>query len=84
MLLWEKHGTRPPNVALPRDFVAFVDAGLAFVGTPEMVREAIEQAVAASGINYLLCRFAFGDLPYEAARRSVDLFIGEVMGGIAA
>jgi alkanesulfonate monooxygenase SsuD/methylene tetrahydromethanopterin reductase-like flavin-dependent oxidoreductase (luciferase family) len=79
MLLWRKHGVQPPNVALPEDFADFVRAGFAFVGTPGMVREKIEEQVAASGINYLLCRFAFGDLPYEASRRSVDLFVSEVM-----
>ncbi|SDR18840.1 Flavin-dependent oxidoreductase, luciferase family (includes alkanesulfonate monooxygenase SsuD and methylene tetrahydromethanopterin reductase) [Rhizobiales bacterium GAS113] len=84
MLLWNKHGTRPPNVALPRDFEDFVGAGLAFVGTPQMVREQMQDGIARAGINYLLCRFAFGDLPYEASRHSVELFVSEVMGELAA
>jgi alkanesulfonate monooxygenase SsuD/methylene tetrahydromethanopterin reductase-like flavin-dependent oxidoreductase (luciferase family) len=78
MLLWRKHGVEPPNV-IPENFAEFVRAGFAFVGTPDMVRERIEEQVKASGINYLLCRFAFGELPYEASRRSVDLFVSEVM-----
>jgi alkanesulfonate monooxygenase SsuD/methylene tetrahydromethanopterin reductase-like flavin-dependent oxidoreductase (luciferase family) len=79
MLLWRKHGVQPPNVALPEDFADFVRAGFAFVGTPDAVRERIEQQVDASGINYLLCRFAFGDLPYETSRHSVEMFVSEVM-----
>jgi alkanesulfonate monooxygenase SsuD/methylene tetrahydromethanopterin reductase-like flavin-dependent oxidoreductase (luciferase family) len=79
MLLWNKYNTKPPNVALPENFGDFVRAGFAFVGTPETVRDKIAEQVVSAGINYLLCRFAFGDLAYEASRRSVDLFVGEVM-----
>ena len=83
MLLWRKHGVEPP-IRLPEDFAEFVHAGLALVGTPDMVREGIEEQVAASGINYLLCRFAFGELPYEVSRRSVELFVSEVMPKVRA
>jgi alkanesulfonate monooxygenase SsuD/methylene tetrahydromethanopterin reductase-like flavin-dependent oxidoreductase (luciferase family) len=84
MLLWDRFGTKPPNVVLPREFDEFVRAGFALIGRPESVLEALHEQIAASGVNYLLCRFAFGDLPYEASRRSVDLFVGEVMGQLAA
>ena len=79
MLLWNRHGTKPPNVVLPEDFTDFVRGGFAFVGTPDAVRERMLAATEAAGINYMLCRFAFGDLPYEVSRRSVDLFEAEVM-----
>jgi hypothetical protein len=32
-----------------------------------------------AGINYCLCRMAFGDLSFEEAARSVELFSREVM-----
>jgi hypothetical protein len=32
-----------------------------------------------SGINYLLCRFAFGDITREEALLSVELFAREVI-----
>ena len=83
MLLWNRFGTKPPNVVLLGSFVEFVRAGFAFVGRPETVRDALEEQIAASGINYLLCRFAFGDLPYEVSRRSVELFTREVMPKLA-
>jgi alkanesulfonate monooxygenase SsuD/methylene tetrahydromethanopterin reductase-like flavin-dependent oxidoreductase (luciferase family) len=84
MLLWNKYGTTPPNVALPEDFTDFVRAGFALIGTPETVRERLREQIDATGINYLLCRFAFGDLAYEVSRRSVDLFVQEVMPKLAA
>jgi alkanesulfonate monooxygenase SsuD/methylene tetrahydromethanopterin reductase-like flavin-dependent oxidoreductase (luciferase family) len=84
MLLWDKHGTKPITVVLPEDFADFVRAGFALVGTPEMVRERMAEQIEAAGINYMLCRFAFGDLPYEVSRRSLDLFVGEVMPKLAS
>ncbi len=65
MLLWNRYGTKPPNVALPEDFTDFVRGGFAFVGTPDVVRERMLEEIEAAGINYMLCRFAFGDLPHE-------------------
>lgn len=32
-----------------------------------------------AGINYCLCRMAFGDLSFEESARSVELFAREVM-----
>jgi alkanesulfonate monooxygenase SsuD/methylene tetrahydromethanopterin reductase-like flavin-dependent oxidoreductase (luciferase family) len=83
MLLWDKFDTKPPN-ALPVNLDDFVRAGLALIGTPEMVRAKMQEQIASAGINYMLCRFAFGDLPYEASRCSVDLFVREVMPKLAA
>jgi len=37
----------------------------------------------ASGCNYLVGRFAFGNMSYADTKRSVDLFISEVMPKIA-
>ena len=79
MLLWEKFGTQPPNVRLPTTFDEFVRSGFAFIGRPDTVCAALGEQIEAAGINYLLCRFAFGSLPYEASRRSVDLFTREIM-----
>jgi alkanesulfonate monooxygenase SsuD/methylene tetrahydromethanopterin reductase-like flavin-dependent oxidoreductase (luciferase family) len=80
MLLWNRYGTKPPNVALPEDFTDFVRGGFAFVGTPDVVRERMLEEIEAAGINYMLCRFAFGDLPHEVSRCSLELFAREVMG----
>lgn len=51
----------------------------AIVGSPETVRQTLEEVMSVSGCNYLVGRFGFGDMPYEDMARSVDLFISDVM-----
>jgi alkanesulfonate monooxygenase SsuD/methylene tetrahydromethanopterin reductase-like flavin-dependent oxidoreductase (luciferase family) len=78
--LWIRHGRMPsPGALFPPSFAEAEAAGRAIAGTPERVRAAIAGWVAESGISYLLCRFAFGDLPLAARLRSVALFADEVM-----
>jgi hypothetical protein len=43
------------------------------------VREQIEQLLAVSGCNYVICAFAWGTLPHEHTLRSLRLFTEEVM-----
>jgi hypothetical protein len=47
------------------------------------VREAIARQAAESGVNYVLSRFAFGDLSLEESLRSADLFARAVMPELA-
>ena len=79
MYLWKKHGTAPMFAAFPEDFDAVHKAGLAAVGSPETVRALLASEIKQSGVNYLLCRFAFGDLTLQESLRSVDLFAQHVM-----
>ena len=46
--------------------------------------EKLEQILEATGANYLLCIFSFGDLAPEAAIGSLELFSREVMPGLKA
>ena len=41
--------------------------------------EKVQEAIEASGMNYLLCIFSFGSLPPQAAQRSLEMFAKEVM-----
>ena len=78
--LWIKHNRMPtPGALFPPSFAEAEAVGRAIAGTPERVRAAITSWVAESGISYLLCRFAFGDMPLAARLRSVALFADEVM-----
>lgn len=52
--------------------------GVALAGSPESVREYME-AYVATGANYFVCSFQWGDLTHEQAMRSVELFTSEVM-----
>jgi len=52
--------------------------GVALAGAPAAVREYMEEYVA-TGANYLVCSFQWGDLTHEHAMRSIELFASEVM-----
>jgi alkanesulfonate monooxygenase SsuD/methylene tetrahydromethanopterin reductase-like flavin-dependent oxidoreductase (luciferase family) len=84
MKLWIKHNAKPPNAMYPDNFDALQRIGLGVAGTPERVRAVLGEQVATAGINYLACRFAFGDLSFEEAHRSVALFVDHVMPALAA
>jgi alkanesulfonate monooxygenase SsuD/methylene tetrahydromethanopterin reductase-like flavin-dependent oxidoreductase (luciferase family) len=79
MRLWDKHGMMPINVRLPLDFDSFAAGGQAIAGTPDQVAAEIARQIDISGINYFLCRFAFGDVTLAEASRSVDLFSARLM-----
>jgi len=44
-----------------------------------MVASEIERQIETAGLNYFVCRFAYGDLSFEEASGSFDLFAREVM-----
>ena len=83
MFLWRKHGTQPMFAAFPEDFDAVRKAGLLAAGTPAQVEALLASEIAQTGVNYLLMRFAFGDLRLEESMRSVDLFEKHVMPALA-
>jgi alkanesulfonate monooxygenase SsuD/methylene tetrahydromethanopterin reductase-like flavin-dependent oxidoreductase (luciferase family) len=47
-------------------------------GTPQEAAEKLAEVIRATGVNYLLCVFSFGDLAPEHAMRSLELFASEV------
>ncbi|NNL86046.1 MAG: LLM class flavin-dependent oxidoreductase [Myxococcales bacterium] len=49
------------------------------VGSVDKVREQIQRVVSESGINYFVGSFAWGSLPPEESRRSLELFASEIM-----
>ena len=53
--------------------------GNGFAGSPQSVRDYVKRTVDATGVNYLIFWFAFGDLSYEEAGRSAELFAQHVM-----
>lgn len=66
------------------DFDAAVKEGRVVVGAPATVRSEIARQVAETGIDYMVCQFAFGDLAHEQALRSLQLFAAEVTPHFAA
>ncbi len=53
-------------------------------GTPAEVAEKLAELIRATGINYLLCVFSFGDLAPGHAMRSIELFGHEVLPALKA
>ncbi|HEY5299337.1 MAG TPA: LLM class flavin-dependent oxidoreductase [Acetobacteraceae bacterium] len=79
--LWLLHGKMPsPQAVFPPSFDEAEAQSRAVAGTAGKVRDFMRNLQAESGVNYVLCRFAFGDMARAEAERSVDLFAREVMG----
>jgi alkanesulfonate monooxygenase SsuD/methylene tetrahydromethanopterin reductase-like flavin-dependent oxidoreductase (luciferase family) len=77
--LWRAHGVGLPRQMIPADFEPALDGGYIVAGSASTVRERLKRDNAVAGINYCLCRMAFGDLSFEESSRSVELFAREVM-----
>ena len=77
--LWRAHGMELPSQIFPSDYDEAVGLGYVVAGSPSTVRDRMRRDDEISGINYSICRFAYGDLAYEESARSVRLFAREVM-----
>lgn len=71
---WGRHGSAPIGISFPRTYDELMENGQAIAGTPSQVGEIIRAQAEEAGINYFLCRFAFGDISLAEASRSVALF----------
>jgi alkanesulfonate monooxygenase SsuD/methylene tetrahydromethanopterin reductase-like flavin-dependent oxidoreductase (luciferase family) len=76
--LWALRDQKPPFTTYTADFDAVLANGQAIVGSPDTVRETIASQVKEAGLNYMLLRFAFGDLTLEESMRSIKLFAERV------
>jgi alkanesulfonate monooxygenase SsuD/methylene tetrahydromethanopterin reductase-like flavin-dependent oxidoreductase (luciferase family) len=65
-------------------FASALERGHIVVGSPATVRGQLDALLAASGANYVMGTFAFGDLPLQQLLGSVELFAREVMPAAAA
>lgn len=74
--LWAKFDPRMPA---GYDEERHMASGTLIFGTPDSVRERIAAEVDATGANYFVTRFAFGDLRHEESARSLELFTRDVM-----
>jgi alkanesulfonate monooxygenase SsuD/methylene tetrahydromethanopterin reductase-like flavin-dependent oxidoreductase (luciferase family) len=83
--LWIEHGMMPsPAAVFPERYEDAEAQGRTIAGTPDQVRDYLQQAIDDAGLNYLLCRFAFGDITGDEALNSIDLFTRLVMPDITA
>jgi len=75
--LFRRYGTLPLH--FPSTYDEAAQREMMVVGAPETVRRTLERITGETGTNYVLGRFAFGDIPVEGVLHSIDLFAKEVM-----
>ena len=63
----------------PAEFDAIAADGRAVAGTPDAVLQYVQEQMRATGANYFVGQFAFGDLTQEETLRSIALFSEAVM-----
>jgi alkanesulfonate monooxygenase SsuD/methylene tetrahydromethanopterin reductase-like flavin-dependent oxidoreductase (luciferase family) len=82
--LFRRHGTEPRIIGIyPETFdeLQALDNGIA--GSPRTVCDFVAAEIAATGSNYILSWFAFGDMTLDESLRSFALFANEVMPAFA-
>jgi alkanesulfonate monooxygenase SsuD/methylene tetrahydromethanopterin reductase-like flavin-dependent oxidoreductase (luciferase family) len=84
MHLWRRHGTPLTTYPIPEDFGEAVKAGIVIVGTPDEVTAGLKREIDTSGVNYVLTRFAYGDLTHDESVHSLSLFTSKVMPEFAS
>jgi alkanesulfonate monooxygenase SsuD/methylene tetrahydromethanopterin reductase-like flavin-dependent oxidoreductase (luciferase family) len=78
--LFQRHGVEPRIGPLyPETFDGLIALDNGVAGSPKTVRDFIRAEIAATGTNYLLSWFAFGDMTLAESLASVELFAREVM-----
>ncbi|MCW5774131.1 MAG: LLM class flavin-dependent oxidoreductase [Rhodospirillaceae bacterium] len=82
--LWRKFSAKPVSASYPDNFDALRENGVGIAGAPAEVRDRLADQLGESGANYLVCRFAFGDLTFDEAARSLSLFAEHVMPAMVA
>jgi alkanesulfonate monooxygenase SsuD/methylene tetrahydromethanopterin reductase-like flavin-dependent oxidoreductase (luciferase family) len=79
-LLWRRYDVPSPlDGVLPEDFADWHEMRGGFAGTPDQARDYIGSEMEQAGINYFCADLAFGDITFEEAARTVDLFAREII-----
>ena len=63
----------------PRDFATLQRIGHGVAGSPATVRDYIVRLQEETGVNTVLCQMVFGDMRFDDAGRSIDLFGREII-----
>ncbi len=82
--LFKRHGRGARLSGGEPDFDALCARGKGVAGTPEQVTAFLKTRMSTTGGNYCINRFAFGDISYEEAQRSIDLYAAHVMPELRA
>jgi alkanesulfonate monooxygenase SsuD/methylene tetrahydromethanopterin reductase-like flavin-dependent oxidoreductase (luciferase family) len=69
---------RPQVYPRPETFDKLVGTEQGIAGSPATVCNALRTQVDATGANYIVCQFTFGDMTFSEALRSITLFARDV------
>ncbi|HUZ72010.1 MAG TPA: LLM class flavin-dependent oxidoreductase [Stellaceae bacterium] len=81
--LFRRHGTIPQH-ARPATFDVLQQIGQGVAGAPETVTAYLREQHRATGANYCVGQFAFGDLTLNETLASLGLFVERVMPALRA
>jgi len=82
--LFRRHGAEPRIIgAYPPTFDELMALHNGIAGSPRTVRDFVAADIAATGANYILSWFAFGDMTLDESLRSLALFAADVMPAFA-
>ncbi len=84
MHLFHQHKSQPQFNAFPSNYEDASRAGLIIAGNPQTVFERLAHEIEDAGVNYLLARFAFGNLSLKHSLESTHLFSRDVMPKLIA
>src|SRR5262249_42869144 len=76
--LFRRHG-RTQSHPRPASFDLLAEGGQGIAGAPATVAEFLARELSATGCNYVVGQFAFGDLTLEETLQSIGLFADEVV-----
>lgn len=68
----------------PEDFTALEKIGHGIAGSPATVRDYLTRLQDETGVNTVLCQMVFGDMSFDDAARSIQLFGREVIPKFAS
>jgi alkanesulfonate monooxygenase SsuD/methylene tetrahydromethanopterin reductase-like flavin-dependent oxidoreductase (luciferase family) len=77
--LFRRLGRTPRISGGEPDFDTLQQSGKGVAGTPDRVADFLARRLKSASANYCINRFAFGDLSFDEASRSLALFVNEVM-----
>ncbi|MFN3655758.1 MAG: LLM class flavin-dependent oxidoreductase [Pseudolabrys sp.] len=82
--LWKRGGVPfALKEIYPETFAALAGIGHGVAGSPATVRDYMARLREETGVNTVLCQMAFGDMRFDDAARSIELFGREVIPAFA-
>lgn len=78
-----RFGRVPQHWGMDLTFEKLMPTGRCIAGSPETVARILEEQHLATGANFAVLRFSFGDMTFAEMARSIELFGAKVMPALA-